>query len=173
MRSIRGLSSTSADMLKPTKEMIGSSDVAAGLRELGRQECLDRLGTAGIAHVIMSVDCIPVAFPVNVSVVDGDVVFATGPGAKLDAARRGDVVTVEADDVDRIYHTGWSVLVTGVAEVISDLSAVRGAPRLLTQAWMPVRQPQLVRVPSTLVSGRRLAWAVPGASTENDSGKGG
>jgi hypothetical protein len=91
-------------------------------------------------------------------VLDGDVVFATDKGSKLDAAVQGTVVSVEVDDIDRIYHTGWSVLVTGVAELLTDPRDIERAHHLPIQPWAPGPHQFFVRVPSTLVSGRQIAW---------------
>jgi nitroimidazol reductase NimA-like FMN-containing flavoprotein (pyridoxamine 5'-phosphate oxidase superfamily) len=126
--------------------------------ELDRVECLELLERAGIGRVVLSVGCIPVALPVNMAILDGDVVFSTTTGSKLDAALGGEVVSVEADDVDRLYRTGWSVLVTGVAQVLTDPTEIERATRLPLQAWAPGPHAFLVRVPSTLISGRRLTW---------------
>jgi len=127
------------------------------LVDLDRDECLELLGRATIGCVVLSVDCIPVAVPVNFWLVDGDAVFATDVGSKLDAAIRGHVVSVEADDVEGVYHTGWSVLLTGVAQVITDPETIKRTMCSL-QPWAPGNHPFLVRVPSTLISGRRLTW---------------
>ena len=126
--------------------------------ELDRQECLEFFGRASIGRVVLSVNAIPVALPVNVAVLHGDVVFATDEGSKLDAALRGNVVSIEADGVDPLYHTGWSVIVTGVAEVLTDSSDVEAASRLPLHPWAPGPHRFLVRIPSTVVSGRRIAW---------------
>lgn len=132
-------------------------DTLRSLVELDREECLELLGRATIGRVVLSVDCIPVAVPVNLSMVDGDAVFASDVGSKLDAAIRGQVVSVEADGVDGLYHTGWSVLLTGVAHVITDPETIKRA-RCSFRAWAPGNHPFLVRVPSTLISGRRITW---------------
>jgi nitroimidazol reductase NimA-like FMN-containing flavoprotein (pyridoxamine 5'-phosphate oxidase superfamily) len=134
------------------------------LVELDRRECLDLFGRAGIGRVVLSVEAIPVALPVNTAVLDGDVVFATDEGSKLDAALRGNVVSIEADGVDRLYHTGWSVIVTGVAELLTDPGDIERARRLSLHAWAPGPHHFLVRIPSTVVSGRRIAW---GSVTES------
>ncbi|HVA03728.1 MAG TPA: pyridoxamine 5'-phosphate oxidase family protein [Acidimicrobiales bacterium] len=126
--------------------------------ELNRVECLDLLDHARIGRVVLSVKCIPVALPVNACVIDGGVVFATDAGSKLDAAIQGTVVSVEFDDIDRIYHTGWSVLVTGVAEVLTDPGDIARARQLPIQPWAPGPHLFFVRVPSTVVSGRRIEW---------------
>jgi len=120
-------------------------DVTFSTVELDRNQCLELLGRAGVGRVVLSVDCIPVALPVNMSVLDGDVVFSTGAGSKLDAAVGGQVVSVEVDDVDHLYHTGWSVLVTGIAQLLSDPADIERASRL------PFRRGRL---------GRILSWSV-------------
>jgi nitroimidazol reductase NimA-like FMN-containing flavoprotein (pyridoxamine 5'-phosphate oxidase superfamily) len=136
------------------------SDKAPGLSvvALERAECMDLLSRAGIGRVVLSLDCIPVALPVNVAVLDEDVVFATDAGSKLDAAAQGNVVSVQVDDIDRVYHTGWSVLVTGVAELLTEPRDVDRARRLPLQPWAPGPHLYFVRVPSTVVSGRRITW---------------
>jgi nitroimidazol reductase NimA-like FMN-containing flavoprotein (pyridoxamine 5'-phosphate oxidase superfamily) len=139
--------------------------------ELERRQCLELLAQTRIGRVVLSVDCIPVALPVNVAVLDGDVVFATGAGSKFDAAIRGQVVSVEADHIDPLYHTGWSVLVTGVAQVLTDDADLARAAELPLQAWAPGSHPFLVRVPTTLVSGRRLDWGGAGDPRSVDDGR--
>src|SRR5579863_1151948 len=140
---------------------LASDEANFSLIELDRAECLAMLERAGFGRVVLSVKCIPVALPVNVCVLDGDVVFATGKGAKFDAALHGMVVSVEVDDIDRIYHTGWSVLVTGIAELLTDPGDIDKARHMPLQPWAPGPHPFFVRVPSTVVSGRRIAWGAP------------
>ena len=84
-----------------------------GLEVLSRAECLDLLGRVSIGRVGCSTGALPTVLPVNF-VVDGEsVVIRTAPGSKLDAATRHAVVAFEADDIDPVYHSGWSVLATG------------------------------------------------------------
>jgi nitroimidazol reductase NimA-like FMN-containing flavoprotein (pyridoxamine 5'-phosphate oxidase superfamily) len=137
---------------------LSSEHTDFSLIELDRAECLEFFHRAGIGRVVLSVKCIPVALPVNVCLVDGDVVFATDEGSKLNAAMRGTVVSVEVDDIDRIYHTGWSVLVTGVAELLTDPEDIARVRHLPVQPWAPGPHPFFVRVPSTVVTGRRIEW---------------
>ncbi len=139
-------------------EKLSSEDTNFSLVELDRAECLELLDRAGIGRVVLSVKCLPVALPVNFRLLDGDVVFATDEGSKLDAAVQGTVVSVEVDDIDRVYHTGWSVLVTGKAELLTDTHVIERARHLPIGPWAPGPHQFLVRVPSTVVSGRRIAW---------------
>lgn len=148
-------------------EICPGEAATCSLVELDRRECLELFGRAGIGRVVLSVGAIPVALPVNVAVLHDDVVFATDEGSKLDAAIRGNVVSVEADGVDPLYQTGWSVIVTGVAEVLTDPDDIDQASRLPLRAWAPGPHRFFVRIPSTVVSGRRIAWAV----TESPTGR--
>ncbi|HXQ43504.1 MAG TPA: pyridoxamine 5'-phosphate oxidase family protein [Acidimicrobiales bacterium] len=132
--------------------------------ELDRAQCLALLRGARIARVVLSIDCIPVALPVNVSVLDEDVIFCTDRGSKLTAAVEGQVVSVEADDADLMYRTGWSVLVTGIAQLVTEPADREWACSHLLP-WAPGPHPFLVKVPSTLISGRRLTWDGPDAGT--------
>jgi uncharacterized protein len=125
--------------------------------ELERAQCLELLGEACIARVVLSIKCIPVALPVNVAVLDEDAIFSTDRGSKLTAAVEGQVVSVEADDIDLMYRTGWSVLVTGRAQLVTEPADIEWASSRL-QPWTPGPLPFLVRVPSTWISGRRLMW---------------
>jgi nitroimidazol reductase NimA-like FMN-containing flavoprotein (pyridoxamine 5'-phosphate oxidase superfamily) len=125
--------------------------------ELGRSDCLELLRGARIGRVVLSIGCIPVALPVNISVDDDDVIFSTDSGSKLTAAIKAQVVSVEVDDIDPLYRTGWSVLVTGKAQLVTELADIERAKSRL-QAWAPGPHPFLIKVPSTLISGRRLLW---------------
>jgi len=126
--------------------------------DLDRTECLELLRTARIGRVVLSVDCLPVALPVNLAVSGDDVVFSTNVGVKTDAAVAGRVVSVEIDDIDAIYHTGWSVLATGVARVVTDEAEIAALASRL-RPWAAGPHPFLIKVPSTLISGRRLTWS--------------
>ena len=133
------------------------------MTELDRDQCLELLGSARLGRVVLSVNCLPVALPVNVALLGDDVVFATGAGSTLNAALRGDVLSIEADGIDGLYHTGWSVLVTGTASVITNGPELDRARRLPLSPWAPGPHPYYVRIPSTLVSGRRIE-AAPSAA---------
>src|SRR5690348_7800071 len=91
-----------------------------GLRILSTAECLRRLGRGGVGRVAVTVKALPAIFPVNYAALDGDIVFRSASGSKLDAATDHTVVAFEVDQNDRMSHTGWSVLVVGCAHVVTD-----------------------------------------------------
>ena len=94
---------------------------------MDRAECLELIRSTHIARVVLSINCVPVALPVNAAVQDHGVIFSTDSGSKLTAAVEGQVVSVEADDIDLIYRTGWSVLVTGKAELVTEAADIEWA----------------------------------------------
>src|SRR3974390_225744 len=94
-------------------------DPRTGLEELGRDECLHLLRESAVGRLGVVVDGQPLIFPVNFVLDNDAIVLRTDEGTKLHAARSGPVA-FECDHIDRTYHTGWSVLVTGRAAEIRD-----------------------------------------------------
>lgn len=128
------------------------------LAELAPGECWTLLHAAAVGRVGLIRGGLPSIVPVNICAADGAVWFRVGPGALLDAALAGDVLCVEVDDVDRMTHTGWSVVVTGRAEVAADRAD------LPVVSWGRPDADHLVRVPGELVTGRRLVAALATAT---------
>ena len=130
--------------------------VDEGLEILTKDECLRLAGTRPVGRVAVTVSALPAVFPVNFSIVEGDVYLRTSVGTKLDAATRNAVVAFQVDDFDSFAHTGWSVLVVGTAEVISSADIVRLEP-LRVRPWVSGARHHVVRVAGELISGRRIA----------------
>lgn len=127
-----------------------------GLAVLSRGQCLRLLKRSRIGRVVLNVHALPVAFPVNFAMLDDDVVFRTAAGTKLSAAYDGAVVGFQADRIDPVLESGWSVLVQGTASVLTDPDDVERARRLGLRPWAPGTRPHFVRVRTELVSGRRF-----------------
>jgi nitroimidazol reductase NimA-like FMN-containing flavoprotein (pyridoxamine 5'-phosphate oxidase superfamily) len=127
--------------------------VDEGLELLDEDECRRLLAQRSVGRVGLSVNGLPAIFPVNYRVVGESIVFATGPGMKLNAAAARDVVAFEVDDVDEEMRSGWSVLVVGVA---SELDAPTRQLCAAMDPWAGGDRTHLVRVSTDLVSGRRL-----------------
>jgi hypothetical protein len=68
----------------------------------------------------------------------------------------GSIVTVEADRLDDGTGEGWSVLVRGVAHLVSDVALADAARPDLGNAWLEGTHEHLVEVGTDLVTGRRL-----------------
>ncbi len=126
------------------------------LAEVGRDECLRLLEQARIGRVGVSIDALPAIFPIFLTVVDGAVVFRTVPGTKLKAASDGAIVAIEADHFDEATGHGWSVLVRGVAQELTDGARAEIARSQLSTTWIDGAPEHLVMVSADLVTGRRL-----------------
>jgi uncharacterized protein len=126
-----------------------------GLEVLTRQDCLRLLDQAHVGRIAVSIGALPVVLPVNFALLDGDILIRTGRGTKLDAAATNAVVAFEIDGVDPYYHTGWSVLIQGIAEEITDDDELNRAEAVPLVPWAGVNGHYL-RVSAQIMSGRRL-----------------
>jgi len=106
-----------------------------------------------------SVGVMPLIIPVNYLLQDDMVFFRSDAGSKLAAAIRGTPVAFEVDGVDKQHQFGWSVVVRGQANQVSDetqLAQLRQTPLL---AWAPRAEPHYVRVTASMLNGRRISLA--------------
>jgi uncharacterized protein len=127
-----------------------------GLEILTKADCMNLLETVSIGRVAVSLGALPVILPVNFTMVDGDIVIRTTPGTKLDAATTNAVVAFEVDGFDPTDHDGWSVLVQGVAEEVTDPDEIRTLDRVTHAAWSGATG-RFVRIGTRILSGRRLS----------------
>jgi len=89
--------------------------------------------------------------PVNY-IVDGEViVFRSDPGEKLDRLHEAPA-SFQIDFVDPIHHTGWSVLVQGIAHRASATEV----EHLDIESWAGGEKSHWVRVVPHAITGRRL-----------------
>ncbi|MBD2892480.1 hypothetical protein amrb99_13900 [Actinomadura sp. RB99] len=96
------------------------------LQTLDTGACLTLLRGAAVGRIAWAGDDGTASvLPVNF-VMDGTaVVFATAPGAKMDAVQAGRPLTFEADDLEPALRTAWSVIVTRW-EAIEEISGRAG-----------------------------------------------
>lgn len=133
-----------------------------GLEILDRAECLRLLGEAVLGRVAVTADALPSVLPVTFKVVGDRILFRASPGTKLDAATRNAVVAFEVDEFGAAAHTGWSVLVRGVASEVTDPDDLEAVQRLELPRWAPSPGDRIVAVSIELVSGRRVLSPAPG-----------
>ena len=65
------------------------------------------------------------------------------------------MVCYEADQLDSARHTGWSVIVTGLARLVTDPAAVARYAGVL-EPWIAGEMNQVVAIEPRFVSGIRL-----------------
>ena len=128
----------------------------AGLEILPFEVCLRLLASVPVGRVGFFADGEVVVLPVN-HILDGqDPVFRTARGSKLSAAEGQSLVSFEADEYDEQTQTGWSVLVTGRAEVVYDEAEVERLSQRGLHPWATaVERPFWIRIRATSVSGRQ------------------
>ena len=139
----------------------------AGLEILPFDECLRLLASVPVGRVGFVADGEVVILPVN-HVVDGqDVIFRTAHGSKASAAEGQDRAAFEADSYNEQTRTGWSVLVTGRAQVVdadADIQRLSlSLSRLGVYPWVTAaRHPFWIRIRPSSVTGRQTPgsrWA--------------
>jgi nitroimidazol reductase NimA-like FMN-containing flavoprotein (pyridoxamine 5'-phosphate oxidase superfamily) len=124
------------------------------LAALSPAQCQELLASRSVGRLAYVARAgVPELVPVNYQLVDGAIVLRTGPGPKLQAAERGELVAFEVDDVDESTHTGWSVVVLGRAGRLTaqELGAAAGP-----QPWAGGPRQHLVRIVPRRTTGRRL-----------------
>lgn len=127
-----------------------------GLEVLGRDACLRLLATATLGRLAVSVDALPTVLPVNFRFDGRRILIRTGAGTKLDAAANDAVVAFEVDEIDPVAHTGWSVVVTGIARELTDAGEVMAAQTPPLARWAPGDDHRVIAISTELVSGRRI-----------------
>ncbi|MFC4470161.1 pyridoxamine 5'-phosphate oxidase family protein [Streptomyces xiangluensis] len=128
-----------------------------GFRELARQECLRLMATVPVGRIVYTRRALPAVLPVNFGLDDdGTVLLRTSATSELVRAIDGAVVAFETDDVDADRHSGWSVVVTGTATVVTDPAEHECLSRTGPDSWVPAQRELFVRIEPELVTGREL-----------------
>jgi nitroimidazol reductase NimA-like FMN-containing flavoprotein (pyridoxamine 5'-phosphate oxidase superfamily) len=132
-----------------------------GLEVLDRDECLRMLSGATLGRVGLTSGALPTVLPVNFFLDGERILILTGRGSKLEAATQNAVVAFEVDDFDPVYHSGWSVVVTGTAHAITDPAELETLRRMPLARWAPWNNGRVVAIETEIMSGRRISPGVP------------
>lgn len=139
--------------------------------EINEEECQQLLASKSVGRLAVTTDVGPEIFPVNYGVLDGSIVFWTGPGTKWDHASF-DHVAFEVDDLDAESRTGWVVEAKGRSEDVTDTgdkwtSSIR---EISVRSWVTGPHPSCIAILRPQLSGRRLvpAESVPEAQRGKD-----
>jgi nitroimidazol reductase NimA-like FMN-containing flavoprotein (pyridoxamine 5'-phosphate oxidase superfamily) len=131
-------------------------DVRNGLEILDVTECAVLLAGTFFGRVAFVEDGEPFVFPVNYLYDGGSVVLCTASGSKLELAGQGERVAFEIDAADAQNHAGWSVLVHGTIDHVTDPDEIRRLERLPLRPWVPRARTHWVRIRPAAVTGRRI-----------------
>lgn len=136
--------------------MAGMDNADNPITVIEEDTCWGYLVTAEVGRLATSVDNQPEVFPVNY-VVDGQsIVFRTAAGSKLEDIVTNHHVAFEADGWTD--EGGWSVVLHGNAEVITDEAELARAARMPLLPWVPTVKKNYVRVIPEEVTGRTFVF---------------
>jgi uncharacterized protein len=121
-------------------------------------ECWAILAGSALGRLAISVDGVPDIFPVNYVVQNRTVLIRTAEGTKLAGAVVNRRVAFEADDHD--VERGWSVVVKGLAQVLSTSDELAAADRAQVLPWTSTGTPKsrYLRIHPVEITGRRFSF---------------
>lgn len=131
----------------------------SGLEVLAESECFALAETMPIGRVVYSDRALPVIVPVNFTLDGMAVIIRTQRRSRLATHAAGTVVAFEVDDIDPVTRSGWSVVLTGMFELIKDEFEVRRLDALRLRSWAPSAHDRYLRLRPELVTGRRIPSA--------------
>ena len=120
---------------------------------LSREACEAHLASGGVGRFVFLAEQGPVALPVNFRFVDGDIVFHTRTEGAL-AAAAGTTASFEADHIDEAMSEGWSVLISGRAQLVDDPAELEQLAELGIEPWPGGRREAVIRIETAEMSGR-------------------
>jgi nitroimidazol reductase NimA-like FMN-containing flavoprotein (pyridoxamine 5'-phosphate oxidase superfamily) len=134
------------------------------LATLTEAEAIALLGTQDVGRLVFTRWALPAVTPVNFVLRDGAIWIWTASTSSMWQAVRGSVVAFEVDQLDAGTRSGWSVVVLGVAELVTRPEEIERARRYGPEPWIPGRKEHLLKIPLKLVSGRRIVPGEPDGS---------
>ena len=145
----------------PMRKSDQPSRLATEMLDLDRTECLRLLGTTGIGRIVVSVPewDHPMIRPVNYLFDESSqsVLIRSALGSKLHALLRSAKAAFEIDGADAAGRVGWSVIIVGVSEEITNPAELRRIGSLGLEPWAPGHKGHWIRIRANTVSGRRIA----------------
>jgi nitroimidazol reductase NimA-like FMN-containing flavoprotein (pyridoxamine 5'-phosphate oxidase superfamily) len=131
-------------------------------RAVSPAECFELLEPGGIGRVGFTAADGVVMLPVNFALSGRIIVFRTAPDTLLALhagahPHAGAHLSFEADHFDEVLRAGWSVLVHGHAQLVTDEREVKhleDVSRL--EPWAPGARDVYVRIAPTHISGRSI-----------------
>ena len=132
-------------------------DITSRMGVLSDDRCAELLATTPIGRIGFVSEGQPIVLPVTYAWHDGDVVFRTLEGQKLAAAAYAQPVCFEIDEWDAHDREGWSVVVKGVADEVTEWAEIEQLEQIGLAAWSHETWRRIwVRVTPTEITGRVL-----------------
>jgi transcriptional regulator with XRE-family HTH domain len=126
------------------------------LEALSEAECRAYLAPGGVGRFLFMADRGPVAIPVNYRMLGADIVFRTGRATGEAAGAQLPRVSFDVDHLDDDLAEGWSVLVSGEAELITNPGELARAREAGITPWAGGDRDTYVRLTPREITGRRI-----------------
>lgn len=143
------------------------------VRQLSRQEALDKLGSVSVGRVLFSHRGLPAIRFVN-HILDRGVVVIRDHGSDIAAVRtsgRALVIGYETDDMDSATRLGWSVTIIGSATLVEDPAEV-ARYRDTLHPWVTGETDHIVTIDPQSVTGYEVITAGPAGAPLPSAGAG-
>jgi uncharacterized protein len=134
-------------------------DLTIEMLDLSREECLRLLAANNFGRLAVSLgERAPVLRPVNYLFDEPSqsVVFRTDAGSGFHALLRSAQATFEIDGIEKHARTGWSVIMSGVADEVTNPNEISRLDGLDLDSWAPGHKAHWMRIRTLNISGRRI-----------------
>lgn len=119
--------------------------------------CWGYLASQEVGRLGVVSDGLPEIFPINYYVDGESIIFRSAEGSKMETLATNSHVVFEVDAWTE--EGGWSVMIKGTAERITDPDELARARKSPLLPWIPTVKEIFVRViPTTQISGRAFAF---------------
>lgn len=129
---------------------------ANGFVVLDRHACLELLALHRVAALAITDHALPLVLPALYTLRGEDVLVGAASSGILGRRMPDSVVSMCVHDLDDDLLNGWTVTVTGLAEVVTSLADLAAVAEL--RRWGSAEAPQVVvRVSTEHISGRLIS----------------
>jgi hypothetical protein len=125
--------------------------------DLTEGECWRLLGTVSLGRIVFTQRAMPAIRPVN-HLIDGQAIIVRshlGADIVAHAGDDGAVVCYEADELDPVRHTGWSVIATGMASLVREPVLVARYQEKL-KPWIMGQMDYVLAIRPQIITGIQL-----------------
>jgi nitroimidazol reductase NimA-like FMN-containing flavoprotein (pyridoxamine 5'-phosphate oxidase superfamily) len=143
----------------PPQPPSDGDDLTIEMLDLPRDECVRLLASHSFGRLAVSTSQgAPVLRPVNYLFDEPSqsLVFRTAVGSKFHALLLSAEATFEIDGVEERARTGWSVVMSGMAEEVTSPSEIGRLNELDWDSWAPGDKAHWLRIRAATISGRSI-----------------
>ena len=137
-------------------DIAGEHHYFVNYEDLEESVCWRLITRVAVGRVGFVYDDEPFVLPVNCVVVEGKIVFRTAGDSMLHSLGEGARVAFEADHVDPVAESGWSVLARGTLSKVDDADLSDRLAATTTHPWAPGPIDRWMIIVPDVVTGRSI-----------------